>query len=214
MASEQTYKNMHSAYCFVKTELEKESDRGCVVLAFAWMDEQFTAMLKKFFLPSKHEAAKADELLGVGRPIGDAATKIDLLLRLGLISPSTHKSLHLFRKLRNDFAHLSSSLAFTTDHVRDRVVAIFDNEETLLNGLWVGLIQDEEIRKATETHRGKSGARILRDALGTRKLFIATAAVLVSELILLHDTLIPIKYPMLNIGLSESGLELVSTKTK
>lgn len=212
MASEKTYEKMASGYLLVKTELEKESDRGCVVLAFAWMDEQFTAMLTKFLLPSKHEAAKADELLGVGRPIGDAATKIDLLLRLGLISTTTHKSLHLFRKLRNDFAHLSSSIAFSTDHIRDRIVAIFDNEEILLNGLWVGLIQDEEIRKATEADRGKSGARILRDALGTRKLFIATAAVLVSELVLLHDALIPVKYPMLNIGLSPSGLELHSTK--
>lgn len=83
-----------------------------------------TQMLKKFLLPSKHESEKADELLGVGRPIGDAATKIDLLLRLGLLAPATYKSLHWLRKLRNDFAHLSSNLTFETDHVRDRIVVI------------------------------------------------------------------------------------------
>jgi hypothetical protein len=85
MASEATYTKMAEAMQRVTRELQLESDRGCVVLAFAWMDECSTQNLLRFLLPSAHQSAKADELLGVGRPIGDAATKIDLSFRLGLL---------------------------------------------------------------------------------------------------------------------------------
>lgn len=74
----------------------------------------------------------------------------------------------------------------------------FDNEEKILNGLWTAIIEDEEARKATEKHRGKSGARILRDVMGTRRLFIMTSAALVAELAWMHDALRPVKYPMVN----------------
>ena len=112
----------------VATELHKESERGCVVLAFAWMDDQLTANLRKYLLPSVQQSEKADELLGVGSPIGDAATQIDLSLRLGILQPNTHKSLHMFRRLRNDFAHLASNISFENQSIHDRVVAIFENE--------------------------------------------------------------------------------------
>ena len=179
----------------VAAELHRESERGCVVLAFAWMDDQLTCNLRKFLLPAVQQAEKADELLGVGRPIGDAATKIDLCLRLGLLQPNTHKSLHMFRRLRNDFAHLASNISFGDQSIHDRVIAIFDNEEGMINGLWQALIQDEEVRSLTEHDRGKNGARILRGALGARKLFEMTASALVSGLVSIEYALDPVKAP-------------------
>jgi DNA-binding MltR family transcriptional regulator len=190
------YQRMAATMQMVSTKLRGESERGCVVLAFAWMDEQLTSNLRKYLLPSAQKLDKADELLGVGRPIGDAATKIDLSFRLGLIQPHTHKSLHMFRRLRNDFAHLASNISLSDQSIHGRVVAIFDNEDFMLNGLWQALIQDEEVRKATEQDRGKSGAKILRSALGTRKLFEMTAAALVSGLVAIEYALVPIQAPL------------------
>lgn len=179
----------------VAAELRRESERGCVVLAFAWMDDQLTCNLRKYLLPSTQQAEKADELLGVGRPIGDAATKIDLCLRLGLLQPNTHKSLHMFRRLRNDFAHLASNISFRDQSIHDRVISIFDNEEGMINGLWQALIQDAEVRRLTEHDRGKNGAHILRSALGARKLFEMTASALVSGLVSIEYALDPVKAP-------------------
>ena len=177
----------------VSAELRKESERGCVVLAFAWMDNQLTCNLRKYLLPSAQHAEKADELLGIGGPIGDAATKINLCFRLGLLGSNTHKSLHMFRRLRNDFAHLASNISFDNQTIKDRVRAIFDHEEAMLNSFWKIMIEDEEVRKLTEQDRGKNGAHILRDVFGARKLFEITAAALVTALISIEYSVSPIK---------------------
>jgi hypothetical protein len=195
MASPDTHAKMFDAFQRVSLELNKESERGCVVLAFAWMDDEITRNLQRFLLPSSRTSLKSDELFGVGQSLGTSAAKIDLSLRLGLLHVNTHQSLHLFRKLRNDFAHLSSNLTFETPNIRDRVLAIFDNEEMLLNGLWEAVVADPQTRKVTEEHRSKSGARILRDAIPTRQLFAMTASALVSALILIGDTLQPLAPP-------------------
>ena len=197
MASPATYAKMIDAYRDASAELAKESDRGCVVLAFAWLDERLAGNLQAYLLPpAKPESLKSDELLSPGRPIGDASTKIDLSLRLGLLRPNTHKSLHLLRRLRNDFAHLSSPLTFETPSVRDRVAAVLDNEELLLNGLWEAVVADPEIRRLTEADRGKTGTRILRDVLGTRRMFEMCASGLIAALVRIRDTLTPIKPPL------------------
>lgn len=196
MTAREKYLRMVTTMREVENELHGESERGCVVLAFAWMDDQLTRNLRKYLLPSTQHTEKADELLGVGRPIGDAATKIDLCLRLGLLHPNTHRSLHMFRRLRNDFAHFSSRLSFSDQSIHDRVAAIFDSEEEIINGLWHALIKDDEVRKVTEQDRGKCGARILREALGTRKLFEITAAALVSALVSIEYALVPVKLPI------------------
>lgn len=196
MATQEKYERMAETMWKVTVELRKESERGCVVLAFAWMDEQLTANLRKYLLPSAQQSEKADELLGAGRPIGDAATKIDLCLRLGILQPNTHKSLQMFRRLRNDFAHLASNISFENQSIHDRVITIFENEEKMLNGMWQAMIKDEEVRQLTELDRGKNGAQILKAALGTRKLFEMTAAALVSGLISIEYALSPVKVPL------------------
>lgn len=192
MASEETYAKMTESMYSVTRELQHESDRGCVVLAFAWMDECLSQNLRRFLLPSTQLSVKADELLGVGGPIGDAATKINLSYRLGLLQPNTFKTLHLFRKLRNDFAHLSSTLSFETPNIRDRVLAIFELEEIVFNGLLESFISDPEVRRATEANRGKSGSYISRDALGTKRMFVMTAGALVAALVLIGESLTPV----------------------
>jgi DNA-binding MltR family transcriptional regulator len=183
---------MADTFTRVVDELREESDRGCAVMAFAWIDEQVTANLRRFLLPSSHPAQKSDELLGAGKPLGDAATKIDLSLRLGLMREATYKTLTLFRRLRNDFAHLSTSLSFETPSVRDRVLAIFDCEQTMLNAVWESVIADPEAAAAATAQRGKSGPQILRDILGTKRLFCILAGAIVAGLVLSGEDIDPI----------------------
>lgn len=193
MALEQTYQRIARISQEVERELEKESDRGCVVLAFAWMDEQITINLRRYLLPSGKGSEKSDELLGPGKPLGDASAKIDLCCRLGIIIPRTRDSLHLMRRLRNEFAHISSPLTFDAPGVRSRILAIVDLERDILESFWFMTVPNEGEGFDFEKTRGKSGYDILRNVIETRRLFIACAALLVGMLILTGDMLVPVK---------------------
>jgi len=171
MASTETRSKMEVAARKVADELRKESDRGCVILAFAWMDDALTNNLQRYLLPPTNSASKSDELLGVGRPLGDASVKIDLAYRLGLLQPHTRQSLHLFRRLRNDFAHLSTELSFETPSVRERVIAIFENEEPVLQSIWSAIEAESGDSHVERPRPGKNSMRALSEAIGVKNLF-------------------------------------------
>lgn len=179
---------MADAFLRVSDELRGESERGAIILAFAWIDEELTRALKKFCLPSPHVSEKGDELFGVGRPIGDTATKIDLAFRLGLIRGQTHKSLHILRKLRNDFAHMSSRLTFETDSVRDRVRILFELQQDMTDAILASTRENPNIATLFHAHEGKPSPQVLLAVLGTKTLFHILAATIVSGLMYLtHD---------------------------
>lgn len=127
--------NEKIASCFssLSMELRRESDRGSVVLAAAWMDEQITSLIKSFLT---EPMGSKDELFKVGGAIGDFGVKIQLAYRLGLIRKETFKSLELYRRLRNEFAHLSFPLTFETPSVKDRIREIFRLNEPILESIW------------------------------------------------------------------------------
>lgn len=125
-------------------ELRKESPRGSVVLAVSWIDEHLTLLIKSFLVAP---IGAKDELIDVGKPMGNFGVKIHLAYRLGLIREKTFRSLEIFRRLRNDFAHLSSSITFETDSVRSRVHEVFRLNELILASVWdavnVGVDREE-----------------------------------------------------------------------
>jgi hypothetical protein len=172
VANKEVYAKMSAAFVAVIDGLRHESDRGCAILAFAWMDDQLTANLQKFLLPQTGSPTKSDELLSPGRPIGDASTKIDISWRLGLLRSNTRKSLHMFRKLRNDFAHMSTNLTFETSNVHDRVLAIFDNESLILDAMWKSVSETPDIQRMfPQANVEAKGADEMRKILGSRHLF-------------------------------------------
>lgn len=116
--------------------LKGESDRGCVVLAVAWIENDLTRLLKRHLLPSPKTSESSDELFGARGYLGTFSSKIDLAYRLGLIRRSNHQCLHLCRRIRNDFAHLSDGLSFSTPCVSDRVSEIFRLNEHIIQELW------------------------------------------------------------------------------
>jgi DNA-binding MltR family transcriptional regulator len=96
-----------------------ESDRACVILVAAVMDECLTKMLKsKLVQISGNDDPLFD---GNNAPMGTFGARISVAHRLGLISKKLHDSLDIVRKIRNDFAHDIFHCDFTNQSVRDRL---------------------------------------------------------------------------------------------
>jgi DNA-binding MltR family transcriptional regulator len=92
-----------------RNSLNPESDRGCALMAAAFLDAELDTLLRKYVVPNSRVA---DDLFGQSRPISTFSSRIDLAYLLGLIDPATHRDLHLIRKIRNDFGHVHAPLSF------------------------------------------------------------------------------------------------------
>ncbi|MFT3788028.1 MAG: hypothetical protein QM770_17965 [Tepidisphaeraceae bacterium] len=104
---------------FFEHEAKKESQRAVAIISVSVLDEALVGLLKAAMLPCP---TGNDPLFdGAYAPMGSFSAKIDFACRLGLISAGVAQSLHLVRKIRNDFAHDISSCSFELASVRNRV---------------------------------------------------------------------------------------------
>ncbi|PPT47584.1 hypothetical protein XarbCFBP8147_17570 [Xanthomonas arboricola] len=173
---------MSKCFSSLVEELRGESDRGSVVLAAAWIDDQLTCLIKSFLCTPLNEQ---ERLLKIGGPVGDFGTKIELAYRLGLIREETYRSLGLFRRLRNDFAHLSSPLTFQTPAVKDRVLDIFRLNEQMLEAIWETAREIDSAKSVlSDVGPGESKITSLWRTLGVRYVFDLSAAMTASGLLL------------------------------
>lgn len=89
----------------LQDELEKSSsDRSCVIVAAAYIDELLGYLFRNFLYPPSSEKEDKDLFSGYG-PLSSFSSKILLSYRLGLISNYEYKTLQIIRKIRNMFAH-------------------------------------------------------------------------------------------------------------
>lgn len=89
----------------LQDELEKSSsDRSCVIVAAAYIDE-LLGYIFKLFLTSPSSEKEDKELFSGYGPLSTFSSKIVLSYRLGLISNYEYKTLQIIRKIRNSFAH-------------------------------------------------------------------------------------------------------------
>lgn len=100
-----------------RKSLTSESDRGCALMAAAFLDTELDALLRKSLVEN---TGVAENLLGQSRPISTFSSRIDLVYMLGLIDPVTHRDLHLIRKIRNDFGHVYAPLSFDDKSIAAR----------------------------------------------------------------------------------------------
>lgn len=166
---------MGNGFRDIAMALRNESDRGTVVLAASWLDESLTNIIKKLFKQSNKE-----DLLAPGKALGDFGTKIMLAERLKLINPSIVNSLTICRKLRNEFAHLSSELTFCTPSVKDRVELLFSINEPILSVM--GEVLRDSGLSLPELEEGQISAKTMHQAFGTRLLFQYTCGCINSGL--------------------------------
>ena len=89
----------------LQDELEKSSsDRSCVIVAAAYIDE-LLGYIFKLFLTSPSSEKEDKELFSGYGPLSTFSSKIVLSYKLGLISNYEYKTLQIIRKIRNSFAH-------------------------------------------------------------------------------------------------------------
>ncbi|WP_447968095.1 hypothetical protein [Nitrospira sp. M1] len=186
----------------LKKQLRDEGDRGTVIVGAALIDESLEQLLKARLVPSTR---KKDELLDNRyAPIASLSAKIDLAYRVGIIRVAVHSTLHLFRKLRNDFAHSSKNLDFNSLEVQNRIRELFKLNSDLLNAIFKDVqdvlrnIDDEQIRAiCTNASQEHSSIENLLQLLGWRGVFDLLTALICVALKQLPNQVEQIKSPEL-----------------
>jgi mannitol operon repressor len=113
-------------------ELSRESDRGKVLIATGFMEQQLRNVLASFFIDGADAARLLD---GANAPLGSFSARTAACHALGLIKDDENHDLGLIRKIRNEFAH-TTQISFDTPSIRDRCAILrmrapdYDNEKT------------------------------------------------------------------------------------
>jgi DNA-binding MltR family transcriptional regulator len=97
--------------------LSPETDRGCALMAAAYLDSQLEELLDSSFVQDDN-AVK--EMLGQSKPLGTFSSRIDMSYLLGQISEHVRRDLHLIRKIRNDFGHNPKPITFSSPTIANR----------------------------------------------------------------------------------------------
>ncbi|RAT95702.1 MltR family transcriptional regulator [Brevibacillus sp. Leaf182] len=97
--------------------LTDETDRGCALMAGAFLDDQIKYLLKDFLVDDKRSF---DNLFSGTGGLSSFSSRIEMAYLLGLISPSIKRDLNLIRKIRNKFAHSAQKISFDTSGISDR----------------------------------------------------------------------------------------------
>lgn len=76
------------------------SDRACVIVSAAAIDDSLRALLSTFMVDYK-----LDDLFSGNGPLSSFSSKIKMSYNLGLISKQEHDLIEIIRRIRNDYAH-------------------------------------------------------------------------------------------------------------
>jgi len=94
-------------------ELQKETPRGAVIIAGAFLDAQLRVLLSKFLVD---DPKIVDELIGSDKhsdcPLSTFSSRIKAAYCLGLIGKGIYQDLNAVRKIRNKFAHKTHGYSF------------------------------------------------------------------------------------------------------
>jgi DNA-binding MltR family transcriptional regulator len=120
MSKGTTAEPLQAVILFRKT-LATESDRGCALMAAAFIDEQLKELLSVYLVD---DAKVTKRLLGNSGPLGSFSARIDMAYSLGLLAKNIMQDLSLLRKIRNEFAHLSSPMTFEDDAIVSRCLEL------------------------------------------------------------------------------------------
>jgi hypothetical protein len=102
---------------FFRRTLGRETDRGCALVAGAYLEDQLGQLLRAFFID---EPNAADGLLSGREPLASFSARIQACFCLGLISKEAYRDLNIIRKIRNEFAHHAFDVTFDAGAIADR----------------------------------------------------------------------------------------------
>jgi len=102
------------AFSEIQKEISKESDRGCILVAIAALDDMFENRLREELKNKNSETLKRLLSPPLGYLSGFMA-KADLLYSLGILHERNYKEIKKLNKLRNKCAHEWKTFKFTED---------------------------------------------------------------------------------------------------
>lgn len=103
--------------------LKDESERAKVIISAAFLDESLDETLKQSLVSN---SSSTDRLFDqANSPLSVFSNKIDFCYRLGIISNDLARSLHLIRRIRNEFAHNIAGCSFADRRVSSRVDELY-----------------------------------------------------------------------------------------
>lgn len=104
-----------------RSTLTEETDRGCALMAAAYLDHELGDMIRANLVQDKKVLTAVFENNG---PTSTFSAKIDLAYLFGLLSSDARHDLHLLRKIRNDFAHNPAKIGFSDSPICDRCLEL------------------------------------------------------------------------------------------
>ena len=100
-----------------RATLTPESDRGCALMAAAFLDNRLEFLIESSLLP---EPKLIKAFLSFNGPAGTFSARIDYAYLTAMLSKSVHSDLHLIRKIRNEFGHRIEPINFNTPEIKQR----------------------------------------------------------------------------------------------
>ena len=115
--------------------LRKESDRGCVLVVGALLENALEVQINARLLPKAVKEKDSDELMSrsANSPISSFSAKINLAYRLGIFPLHERKIYHHLRELRNVCAHHIDTQNFDNNHFKDRIKNMINESEEFWN---------------------------------------------------------------------------------
>lgn len=130
----------------LEDEFAKESDRAAAILVCSLFDNALVTLLRNTLVACP---TKDDDLIdSPNAPVSTFSSRIDLAFRLGLISSKFSRDLHLFRKIRNEFAHNIQGCTFSNSSVHSRIIELVKSS---------GLIDRNPIKRKESFPTGTRG---------------------------------------------------------
>jgi hypothetical protein len=115
----------------IALQMLEERGRGAVLVGVARVDAALERLLQAVLLPPP---AGADPFFQPDRPLGSFGARITLAARLGLIEPPVEQALQTLRRVRNAFAHTTTTATLTDPGHAERLKKAYAAAK--INSLW------------------------------------------------------------------------------
>ncbi|EGQ7692024.1 hypothetical protein E2J99_18070 [Vibrio cholerae] len=117
MKAEEYFQQLVEKRKALKSELSKESDRGCALYATSYIDSALSELLCCALAPDKKIEK---ELLEGTAPLSTFSARINMAYYLGKISKAEKTDLNVIKKIRNQFAHVAAPMDFNSGKIPDQ----------------------------------------------------------------------------------------------
>jgi DNA-binding MltR family transcriptional regulator len=104
-----------------RDDLINESDRGCVIVGAALLEDDLAEALKRRFKAHGVSKKHIEEMFSLNGPLATFHSKCLISYGFDLISKTIYDDLCKIRRLRNKFAHSPSAVDFLDPEVEDCV---------------------------------------------------------------------------------------------